>query len=81
MERREIRKRMNPGEYDFDEMTRAANPAAYAANLTDQELRILNIHAEGVMRRHTTPGGIPAIIAVVCVIEAAKRFFKPPTQP
>jgi hypothetical protein len=73
MERRQI---MTGGEYDYDQACRAANPAAYAARLTDAELAALLSYAEGIMRGNDTKGGIPGVLKWVCVLEGAKRFFK-----
>lgn len=70
---------MNGGEYDYDQASRAGNTSAYVAGLNDPELRTLCAYAEGIMRGNDTQGGFPAILKWCCVIEAAKRFLKPPS--
>lgn len=67
---------MTGGEYDFDQASRAANPAAYAAALDDDSLGALCRYAEGIIRHNDTSGGWPATVKWVCVFEGAKRFFR-----
>lgn len=61
---------------EYQEACLAANPAAHVATLTDFELAALCRYAEVTMRRNSTPGGVPATMKLVCVMEAAERFFR-----
>lgn len=75
MERRKIRTRMNPGEYDYDQVSRASDPAAAVARLTDQELATLLRYTEAIQRQNDTNGGWPATVKWLCVFAGAKRHF------
>jgi len=66
---------MSEGDYDYDQISRAANPADYAARLDDTELGRLLRSAEAIQRQNATNGGWPATVKWVCVFEGAKRFF------
>lgn len=73
---------MHGGEFDFDQVARAGDPAAAVARLPDGELAALLRHAEGLMRQNDSNGGWPATVKWLCVFEGAKRFFnqKPETR-
>jgi hypothetical protein len=64
---------MNPGEYDYDQVSRAGDPAAAVARLTDTELAALLRYAEGIQRQNDTNGGWPATVKWLCVLALAKR--------
>lgn len=65
---------------DYEALAESGDPAAMVAAQTDQELRELCHHAEGLMRRNAKKGGWPAVVKWLCAIEAAKRFLSPPTH-
>jgi hypothetical protein len=67
---------MRGGEYDYDQVARAGDPAAAVARLHDDELAALLRYAEGLMRQNDTNGGWPATTKWLCVFEGAKRFFQ-----
>lgn len=65
---------MIESDYLYEQATESSNLATHIAALPDDELRKLRGHAEHIIKRNGKSGGIPALIAGACVMEAANRF-------